>query len=63
MVLRVDAQSGKVAFDGDFQGERPGFLWSETLPGYISLNDKTWPHGNSGEAWGHAALFLPSKAQ
>lgn len=63
MALRVDEQTGKVAFDSDFQGKRPGFLWSETLPGYISLNDKTWPHGNSGEAWGHAALFLPSKAQ
>ena len=63
MMLRVDAETGKVDFDGDFQGKRPGFFWSETLPGYISLNDQNWPHADSGEAWGHAALFLPSQAQ
>lgn len=30
-------------------------------PGYIDLETQAWPHGASGAAWAHAALFLPSK--
>ena len=60
MMLRLDELTGRVAFDPDFQGKRPRFLWSERVPGYISLTDKVWPHGDSKEAWGHAALFLPA---
>ena len=26
---------------------------------YLSLKNQQWPHGNSGVAWAHAALFLP----
>lgn len=60
IMLRVDELTGRVAFDSDFQGKRPRFLWSKRVPGYISLTDKVWPHGDSEEAWGHAALFLPA---
>lgn len=28
--------------------------------GYIDLEHQAWPHGASGEAWAHAALFLPA---
>jgi len=27
---------------------------------YIDLDKQAWPHGASGAAWGHAALFLPA---
>lgn len=51
-ILRFDEQSGVLAMDSAFQGNGQA--------GYISLKQATWPHGASGAAWGHAALFLPS---
>lgn len=50
-MLRFDEASGKLAFDTAFRGE------GQT--GYLSLADQEWPHGPTGAAWGHAALFLP----
>jgi hypothetical protein len=29
-------------------------------PGYIDLDHQAWPHGDSGSAWAHSALFLPA---
>jgi hypothetical protein len=29
-------------------------------PGYVDLDEQPWPHGPSGAAWAHAALFLPA---
>ena len=29
--------------------------------GYVDLEQQIWPHGATGAAWGHAALFLPVK--
>ena len=50
-VLRFDAQTGQLAFDSALNGEGHA--------GYLSLRNQAWPHGATGPAWGHAALFLP----
>lgn len=49
-ILRFDVQSGRLSFDPALNGE------GQT--GYVSLKNQSWPHGPSGEAWAHAALFL-----
>jgi hypothetical protein len=59
-MLRFDESTGRLAFDAAFQGKR-GTGWRRWLaarPGYISLERADWPHGRTGPAWGHAALFL-----
>lgn len=50
-ILRFDEQTGRLSFDSALQGEGQA--------GYVSLKNQSWPHGSSGPAWGHAALFLP----
>ena len=50
-LLRFDAQSGQLSFDPTVSGD------GQT--GYVDLANQSWPHGPSGPAWGHAALFLP----
>ncbi len=50
-LLRFDAQSGQLFFDPAMSGD------GQT--GYVDLTNQSWPHGPSGPAWGHAALFLP----
>jgi hypothetical protein len=50
-VLRFDAQTGRLSFDAALNGE------GQT--GYVTLTNQSWPHGPSGPAKGHAALFLP----
>ncbi len=50
-LLRFDAQAGRLSFD-------PA-LKSDGQTGYLDLKNQSWPHGPSGPAWGHAALFLP----
>jgi len=50
-LLRFDAQAGRLSFDPALRGD--GQI------GYLSLKNQSWPHGPSGPAWGHAALFLP----
>ncbi len=50
-LLRFDAEAGRLSFDPALEGE------GQT--GYLSLRNQSWPHGSTGPAWGHAALFLP----
>ena len=50
-LLRFDARTGRLSFDPAVEGG------GQT--GYLSLTNQSWPHGPSGPAWGHAALFLP----
>ena len=50
-LLRFDAQTGRLTFDPAFKGDG--------TTGYVSLKNHLWPHGSSGPAWAHAALFLP----
>ena len=53
-ILRFDPVTGELRFDDS--------LHSSGRPGYIDLDSQSWPHGDSGPAWGHAALFLPPTA-
>jgi hypothetical protein len=50
-ILRFDPKAGRLSFDSALEGEGKA--------GYLSLKNQPWPHGPSGPAWGHAALFLP----
>lgn len=54
-ILRFDEATGQLSFD-------PGIVSLGGPPGYIELETQPWPHGASGPAWGHAALFLPAPA-
>lgn len=51
-ILTFDKRTGKLAFD-------TSAMSAAGVPGYIDLETQNWPHGKSGAAWGHAALFLP----
>lgn len=50
-ILRFDELTGRLSFDPALNGEG--------RTGYVSLKNQSWPHGPTGPAWGHAALFLP----
>jgi len=50
-VLRFDSATGRASFDESIR--------SQGQAGYISLENQSWPHGASGPAWAHAALFMP----
>ena len=52
-LLRFDPQTGQLLFDETLAS-------AAGRAGYIDLDNQSWPHGDSGAAWGHAALFLPS---
>ena len=47
-LLRFDATTGRLAFESG---------------GYLNLENQTWPHGMTGAAWGHAALFFGTSAE
>jgi len=49
-ILRFDESSGRLSFDSALE--------SEGHRGYVSLKNQSWPHGATGAAWGHSALFL-----
>lgn len=57
-MLRFDETSGRLGFDRDFSAKHKRGIFGRSLPGYISLDRDRWPHGESGTAWGHAALFI-----
>ncbi len=60
-VLRFDEESGRIEFDPDFADYRdnsPLNAFRSKSVGYISLDRENWPHGPSGAAWGHAAVFF-----
>jgi hypothetical protein len=50
-VLTFDSAIGRLQFD-------PTIRSPDGRAGYIDLEAQNWPHGSSGPAWGHAALFL-----
>lgn len=50
-LLRFDDKSGRLSFDESMS--------SDGQAGYLSLKNQQWPHGATGIAWAHAALFLP----
>lgn len=52
VILRLDQQTGALRFDDrlvDAKGRR----------GFLDFSREEWPHGKTGPAWGHAALFIP----
>jgi hypothetical protein len=51
-MLTYDPAEGVLAIDESINPD-------STLPGYIDLENQAWPHGPSGSAWAHSALFLP----
>jgi hypothetical protein len=53
-VLLLDAATGRLSFD-------PTIVSSAGRIGYIDLERQRWQHGDSGPAWGHAALFIPTR--
>lgn len=57
-MLGFDEEKGRLTFDANFKGEKKGRFFTKKVPGYLSLENNSWPHGQTGPAWGHAALFL-----
>jgi len=60
-MLRFDGQSGRIEFDPNFADYRSDSflnLFRSKSIGYISLDREEWPHGATGAAWGHAAVFF-----
>lgn len=51
-LLTYDPATGTLAVDGSINA-------GSRRPGYIDLDHQAWPHGPSGSAWAHSALFLP----
>jgi hypothetical protein len=51
-MLAFDASSGVLSVDASISAK-------SARPGYIDLDQHAWPHGVSGTAWAHSALFLP----
>jgi hypothetical protein len=51
LMARIDTRTGKLAWDDSFRSA------DGTLG--VSFRRETWPHGATGEAFGHAALFRP----
>ena len=55
-ILLHDPETGRLAFD-------PTIASASGRVGYIDLEQQSWPHGASGAASAHAALFLPAKSR
>lgn len=52
VILRLDSATGTLRFDErltDAKGRK----------GFLDFGRDDWPHGKTGPAWGHAALFIP----
>lgn len=63
-MLRFDENTGRIEFDSGFADYRSDSLLNiirSKSTGYISLDREEWPHGNTGTAWGHAAVFFDGK--
>lgn len=52
-MLAYDPGSATLSIDASISAQ-------SKRPGYIDLDQQAWPHGASGTAWAHSALFLPS---
>ena len=57
-MLRFDEETGALAFDKDFKGKQKGLLLNRKHDGYVSFDRAVRPHGETGKAFGHAAMFL-----
>lgn len=52
VVLRMDAETGALRFDEQLVDEKG-------RRGFLNFSRTAWPHGATGKAWAHAALFIP----
>jgi hypothetical protein len=52
-ILLHDPDSGRLSFDSSIGA-------SSATPGYLDLVGQHWPHGPSGPARAHSALFMPA---
>jgi hypothetical protein len=52
LILRLDPLSGALSPDERVRS-------SDGRSGYLDLALENWPHGRTGAAWAHAALFMP----
>ena len=57
-MLRFNETTGALDYDNDFPAAKGSGFFRRKHRGYISLENTKWPHGDSGDAWGHAALFI-----
>lgn len=60
-MLRFDESTGAIEFDTKFADHESDSIFNmfrSRNPGYISLDRSDWPHGPTGTAWGHAAVFF-----
>jgi hypothetical protein len=55
-VLVYDPGTGGLSIDASISA-------TSDRPGYIDLDHQAWPHGQTGPAWAHSALFLPSPSR
>lgn len=54
LVLRLDPATGALTPDERVRS-------ADGRAGYLDLALETWPHGPTGHAWAHAALFVPEQ--
>ncbi|HKX91525.1 MAG TPA: hypothetical protein VJM15_03770 [Sphingomicrobium sp.] len=52
VILRLDEATGALRFDERLADEKG-------RKGFLDFTREEWPHGRTGPAWGHAALFVP----
>ena len=52
VILRLNDKSGALSFDDQFAD-------AKGRKGFLDFTRAEWPHGSTGPAWGHAALFVP----
>lgn len=63
-MLRFDEKTGRIELDPDFSDYREDSIlnvFRSNRAGYISLDREEWPHGATGTAWGHAAVFFDGR--
>lgn len=52
VILRFDEKTGAIKFEDRLMDEKG-------RKGFLDFGRSEWPHGKTGPAWGHAALFIP----
>ena len=54
LILRLDPRTGALRPDERIRS-------ADGRAGYLDLERQSWPHGDTGPAWAHAAMFLPAR--
>jgi len=48
-ILRIDEETGALAFDKAFRGKQKGSILNRKRDGYVSFDRPVWPHGETGK--------------